>query len=129
MIVAIEEREALVEEFVLILTDTGNTATHTLSFGACAGKRDSRYAVVNQFVNHLLASPVLVAKGKEEAIAYLLIFSIFVINDMEAIAKHDFFDQFGSSRIFAGSGYKVNLTLACRLKHSRHSKLDGVRHA
>ena len=129
MIVTMEEREALVEQFVLILTDTGNTATHTLTFGTCAGKGDCRYAIVNQFINHLLTRPILIAKGKEEAITNFLFVSIFVINDMKTIAKHNLLDQFSSSRIFAGGGYEVNLALACRLEHGCHSKLDRVRNA
>ena len=70
----------------------------------------------------------LVAKGKEEAIAYLLIICIFVIDDMKTIAKHYLLHQLGSSRILTGGGHKVNLALACRLEHSRHSKLHTMRY-
>ena len=87
MVVTVEERKAFIEEFVLVIADTRHTATHALALRTCTTQRDSRDTIVNQFVKHLFARPILITKRKEETIAYLLLICILIIDDMKAVLK------------------------------------------
>ena len=82
-----------------------------------------------QFVEQLLTSPILVAEGKEEAVAHVLAVGIFVVNHMETVAHHYLFYLGSAAGVLACVLHKVYLPLACRTEHGCHGKLHGMRHA
>lgn len=124
-----EGGEAAVEFVVLVIADRGGTTTHTLTLCARAAQGYRRDTIVDEFVEQLLARPVLVAESEEEAISHRFAVGIEVVNDMEAIAHHNLFDGVGTACVLARVLDKAYLPLACGTEHSRHGELHRMGYA